>query len=141
RMRDRSSQNYAAITNIAITQSQPSIISDNIAVGYAFRLPSVNRCFAASVAQLALNFVPDAALALREMQRVVRPGGVVAAAVWDFRGGLVYQRLFWDTAAGVDPGAGAARDRLFSSPLAVPDGLPHLWRQAGLDAIEHGSIT
>jgi len=55
---------------------------------------------------------------------VVRPGGVLAAAVWDFRGGLVYQRLFWDTAAGLDPDAGATRDRLFSSPLALPDGLP-----------------
>ncbi len=29
-------------------------------------------------------------------------------AVWDFRGGLVYQRLFWDTAAGLDPRAGDA---------------------------------
>ena len=90
---------------------------------------------------LSLNFVPDAAQAAREMRRVVRPGGVVAAAVWDFRGGLVFQRLFWDTAAGLDPGAGAARDRLFSSPLALPDGLPVLWDDAGLAAVERGSIT
>ena len=53
----------------------------------------------------------------------------------------VLQRLFWDTAAGLDPAAGAARDRLFSSPLALPDGLPLLWRGAGLDTIERGSIT
>jgi SAM-dependent methyltransferase len=93
------------------------------------------------LAQLSLNFVPDAERALGEMRRVVRPGGVVAAAVWDFRGGLVYQRLFWDTAAGLDPDAGATRDRLFSSPLALPDGLPRLWREAGLGAIKRGSIT
>jgi SAM-dependent methyltransferase len=110
-------------------------------VGDACRLPFGDCRFAAAVAQLSLNFVPDARRALREMQRVVRPGGVIVAAVWDFRGGLVYQRLFWDTAAGLDPQAGAARDRLFSSALAVPDGLPLLWREAGLGAVERGSIT
>ena len=75
------------------------------------------------------------------MRRVVQPGGTIAGAVWDFRGGLVFQRLFWDTAAGLDPAAGAARDRLFSSLLALPDGLPALWREAGLTAIERNSIT
>jgi hypothetical protein len=58
-----------------------------------------------------------------------------------FRGGLVFQRLFWDTAAGLDPAAGAARDRLFSSPLALPEGLPLLWRETGLSAVERNSIT
>src|SRR5213078_4051551 len=99
------------------------------------------RSFAAALAQLSLNFVPNAGQAVREMRRVVMPGGVIAAAVWDFRGGLVFQRLFWDTAAGLDPGAGAARDRLFSGALAVPDGLPALWNDAGLAAVERGSIT
>src|SRR5947208_17013356 len=75
------------------------------------------------------------------MRRVVRPGGVVAAAVWDFRGGLVFQRRFGDTGAGLDPGAGAARDRLFSGALAVPDGLPVRWRDCGLTAVGRGSIT
>ncbi len=37
------------------------------------------------------------------MKRVTTPGGRIVAAVWDFRGGLVYQRMFWDTAAGMIP--------------------------------------
>jgi SAM-dependent methyltransferase len=111
------------------------------AVGDACRLPYADRSFVAALAQLSLNFVPDAAAAVREMRRVVRPGGIVAAAVWDFRGGLVFQRLFWDTAAGLDPAAGAARDRLFSGPLTLPDGLPALWREAGLAAVERSSVT
>ena len=37
--------------------------------------------------------------AVSEMRRVTRPGGVVAAAVWDAEGGAVMQRMFWDTAA------------------------------------------
>src|SRR6202035_5552082 len=60
------------------------------AVGDACRLPYAGGSFGAALAQLALNFVPDAAQAVREMRRVVRAGGVVAAAIWDFRGGLLF---------------------------------------------------
>ena len=126
---------------IAFARARPSAACIDFSVGDACRLPFADRSFAAAIAQLSLNFVPDAARAVREMRRVVHPGGVVAAAVWDFRGGLVFQRLFWDTAAGLDPAAGAARDRLFSSPLALPDGLPLLWRETGLSAVERSSIT
>ncbi len=126
---------------IAFARSRPAAAGIGFAVGNACRLPYADGSFATALAQLSLNFVPDAAQAVREMRRVVRPGGVAAAAVWDFRGGLVFQRLFWDTAAGLDPGAGAARDRLFSGPLALPDGLPVLWHDAGFAAVERGSIT
>jgi SAM-dependent methyltransferase len=126
---------------IAFARSRPGPAGIGFAVGDACRLPYADGSFGAALAQLALNFVPDATQAAREMRRVVRPGGIVAAAIWDFRGGLVFQRLFWDTAAGLDPGAGAARDRLFSGPLALPDGLPALWHDAGVAAVERGSIT
>jgi hypothetical protein len=53
------------------------------------------------------------------MRRAVRPGGVVAAAVWDFSGGLVYQRIFWDTAAALDPEADRARSA-FRQPIGAP---------------------
>jgi SAM-dependent methyltransferase len=126
---------------IAFAQSRPGTAGIRSAVGDACRLPYADGSFAAALAQLSLNFVPDATQAVHEMRRVVRPGGVAAAAVWDFRGGLVFQRLFWDTAAGLDPGAGAARDRLFSGSLALPEALPVLWHDAGLAAVERGSIT
>ncbi len=88
-----------------------------------------------------LNFVGDPVAAVREMARVTRPGGVVAAAVWDFRGGLVYQRILWDTAAGIDPAAAAVRDRLFSGALALPDGLPDLFARAGLPRVDTAALT
>lgn len=97
--------------------------------------------FAGTLAQLVLNFVPDAAAAVAEMRRVTRPGGISAASVWDFRGGLVYQRLFWDTAAGIDPAAGTARDRLFSTPLASAEGLAGLWRHAGFSGVTTAALT
>jgi SAM-dependent methyltransferase len=104
-------------------------------------LPFEAGIFAASIAQLVLNFAPDPAQAVREMIRVTRPGGVVAAAVWDFRGGLVYQRLFWDTAATIDSQAAATRDHLFSHPLAQPEGLASVWQACGLRGIDIGWLT
>ena len=77
-----------------------------------FTAASFDRCFSL----LALNFMHDPARALSEMRRVTRAGGIVAAAVWDFPGGLVYQRIFWDTAAALDPEADRARGRHYSGP-------------------------
>ncbi|HXQ41218.1 MAG TPA: class I SAM-dependent methyltransferase [Candidatus Udaeobacter sp.] len=110
-------------------------------IGDVRRLPFADGSFVAALAQLVLTFVGDPRAVAAEMRRVTRPGGVLGAAVWDFRGGLVYQRLFWDTAAGMDPGAAPARDRLFSHPLAEADGLADLWRGAGLAEVETGSLT
>ncbi|MFY9837098.1 MAG: class I SAM-dependent methyltransferase [Xanthobacteraceae bacterium] len=115
--------------------------SPQFEIGDAASLPYDDATFVGTAAQLVLNFVPNALAAVKEMQRVTRSGGTIAAAIWDFRGGLVYQRLFWDTAAGIDPKAGDARDRLFSGALALPDGLPNLFRAAGLKKVQQGSLT
>jgi SAM-dependent methyltransferase len=98
---------------------------------------SFDRCFSL----LALNFTSDPARALTGMRRVTRPGGVIAAAVWDFPGGLVYQRIFWDTAAAVDPEADRARGRHFSSPLTGPGGLAAAFEEAGLGEVRATSLT
>ena len=58
---------------------------------------------------LVLNFVPDPAAALDQMIRVTRPGGVVAAAVWDYGDGMEMLRAFWDEAVALDPAAARAR--------------------------------
>ncbi len=104
-------------------------------------LPYPDGAFAGAIAQLVLNFVPDPGAAIVEMRRVSRPNGLVAATVWDFRGGLVYQRMFWDTVTVLDPSAANARDRLFSAPLALPDALPKLFAEAGLCAVRLQSVT
>jgi SAM-dependent methyltransferase len=109
--------------------------------GEASRLPFADGEFAGAAAQLVLNFVGDPVAAVREMRRATRRGGVIAASVWDFRGGLVFQRMLWDTAAGIDPNAAKTRDRLFSAPLALPDGLPALFSRAGIERVETASLT
>jgi SAM-dependent methyltransferase len=126
---------------IAYARAQPRL--DNLAfeIADAAQLPYPDASFDGAAAQLALNFVPDPGAALDEMKRATVPGGRLVAAVWDFRGGLVYQRIFWDTAAGIDPGAAVTRDRLFAGALALPDGLPRLFEAAGIDRIERTSLT
>lgn len=55
------------------------------------------------LAQLVLHFVTDPEAAAREMRRVLRPGGKVAACRWDFAQGMEMLRHFWDAALRLDP--------------------------------------
>lgn len=52
----------------------------------AEELPWPDESFDASLAQLVLTFMRDAPAGIAEMQRVVRPGGVVAVCMWDREG-------------------------------------------------------
>jgi ubiquinone/menaquinone biosynthesis C-methylase UbiE len=69
-----------------------------LAIGDATALPWKDRAFDATVCGLLLNFLPDAGMAVREMARVTKPGGIVAAYVWDYSGGMEMMRHFWDAA-------------------------------------------
>jgi ubiquinone/menaquinone biosynthesis C-methylase UbiE len=73
------------------------IVGDAVAMG--FPAGSFDRCYSL----LALNFTSDPGRALAGMRRATRRA-VRSAAVWDFPGGLVYQRIFWDIAAALDRG-------------------------------------
>jgi SAM-dependent methyltransferase len=97
--------------------------------------------FDAVASLLVLNSVPEARRAVREMARVARPGGTVAAAVWDFRGGLTFLRVLLDTAALLDPDGEAFRARVCSFPLTAPGELGAAWAEAGLREVEETSLT
>jgi len=109
---------------------------DAAALGYG------DETFDAALSLLVLNFIADAEKAATEMRRVTKPGGVVAASVWDFRGGLPYYRIVLDTAAVLDPiGGEALRARVLSAPLVGPGELASMWAKLGLREIEHTSLT
>ncbi len=108
-------------------------------VGDASALPFPDASFERTLAILVLNFVPDAAAALREMIRVTRPNGVVAAAVWDYGDGMEMLRMFWDEAVALDPAAAARDER--HMPLSGRGELSALWRDVGLSDIEDASLT
>jgi SAM-dependent methyltransferase len=100
-------------------------------VGDARALPYAAATFEAVVSGLVLNFVPEPAVAAAEMARVARPGGTVAAYIWDYAGEMQMMRYFWDAAVALDP---SARDldegRRF--PLCKPGPLTEVFRGTGL---------
>jgi SAM-dependent methyltransferase len=100
-------------------------------VADARSLPFGDDAFDAVVSGLAVNFVPEPDEAAAELARVARPGGVVAAYVWDYADGMQMMRYFWDAAASVDP-AGAEADEGRRFPLCAPAPLRALWTAAGL---------
>jgi SAM-dependent methyltransferase len=97
-------------------------------------LPMEPGRFGAAVAGLVLNFVPTPLLAVREMARTVRPGGLVAAYVWDYAGKMELMRYFWDAAIELDRAA-LELDEGRRFPLCQPEALIALFTQAGLRAI------
>jgi len=84
---------------------------------------------------LVLQFIPGADRAIAEMRRVARPGAVVGAAVWDSRGGLVINRIFFDTAAMLDPRGNTRRAHHYTRPMTRPGELAKAWRAAGFDDV------
>ena len=77
----------------------------------AERLPFATSAFDAALAQLVVHFMADPVPGLGEMARVTRPGGVVAACVWDHGGGAGPLSLFWEAAHELDPdGSPTSRD-------------------------------
>ena len=92
----------------------------NFEVGDACALPFTDAHFDHSFSMLALQFTPDIGLAVREMRRVTRPGGTVAAATWDTRGGFVAFRIIFDAAAMLDPRGHAVRARAYTRLLSRP---------------------
>jgi SAM-dependent methyltransferase len=73
--------------------------------GRAEEIPFGDAGFDRVLAQLVLHFVSDPDRCGGEFRRVLRPGGVAAACVWDFAQGMQMLRLFWDAALELDPAA------------------------------------
>lgn len=100
-------------------------------------LPFAEESFDAALAQLVVHFMSDPVAGLREMARVTRPGGVVAACVWDHAGDQGPLSAFWEVAgelnAEVDDGS-----RL---PGTREGHLAELFRGAGLRSVEEDALT
>lgn len=107
-------------------------------VGRVDELPLDDGEMDAALAMLVLPFVPDADRAVAQMRRVTRPGGVLAAAVWDYGERMQMLRLLWDAAARLDPTV-VGQDEA-TMPLGRPGGLLDLWQRAGLEGVDGGRV-
>jgi len=118
----------------AIEERLPDV---DVRLAPAEELPFDDSSFDAALAQLVVQFMRDPLEGLREMARVTRDGGVVAASVWDHGGGHGPLSVLWDVVQEFDPGA---RDE---SGLAGTRGgaLTALFEQVGLLEIEENALT
>ncbi len=104
-------------------------------------LPFDDDSFDATLAQLVVNFMADPEAGVAEMRRVTRPGGAVAACVWDYAGEMTLLRTFWDAVAELDGEGAAAVDERTRMRFGRSGELVALWRDAGLDDVEEGEIV
>jgi len=103
----------------------------------AEQLPFADAIFDAALAQLVVHFMADPVTGLREMGRVTRPGGTVAACVWDHAGGRGPLAAFWSAVRELDPGADDE-----SGLAGVREGhLAQLFAAAGLEQVRSGALT
>jgi ubiquinone/menaquinone biosynthesis C-methylase UbiE len=109
----------------------------DVRVGPAEELPWEDGTFDAALAQLVLAFMRDPDRGVREMARVTRPGGVVAACMWDLHeGGMTMLDTFWKAVREVVPDAAGEHRR---PGTARGDIAAHLER-AGLDDVQDGEL-
>jgi SAM-dependent methyltransferase len=103
----------------------------------AEELPFGDQEFDAALAQLVVHFMTDPIAGLREMARVTRQQGVVAACVWDHAGGQGPLSVFWEAAHELDP------DVMDESQLAgARQGhLTELFEAAGLQQVEEDVLS
>jgi SAM-dependent methyltransferase len=99
-------------------------------------LPFADGEFDVALAQLVVHFMSDPVAGLREMARVTRSGGVVAACVWDHGGGGGPVTAFWNAARELDQTLGdeSAMAGTHSGDLTA------LFEAAGLEEVEETSL-
>jgi SAM-dependent methyltransferase len=118
----------------AARERQPAV---DVRRAAAEHLPFEDRTFDAALAQLVVHFMADPVMGLREMARVTRRRGLVAACVWDHEGGSGPLSLFWETARELDPDVGGE-----AALAGAREGhLAQLFGDAGLGEIEEAKLS
>jgi SAM-dependent methyltransferase len=117
------------------TAAHPGV---DVRAGRAEAIPFDDDRFDIALAQLVLHFVSDPTVAGVELRRVVRPGGIVGACVWDFEAGMQMLRLFWDAAVDADP---AAPDEARTMRFGREGELAEWLGDAGLDEVVETTLV
>ncbi|HET6625528.1 MAG TPA: methyltransferase domain-containing protein [Nocardioidaceae bacterium] len=128
----------------AIDPSEPFVAATrarlpgvDVRSGVAERLPFPDDSFDLALAQLVVHFMSDPVAGLREMARVTRSGGVVAACVWDHAGDAGPLAAFWRAVHDLDAAAPGEADL-----AGAREGhLAQLCERAGLTHVEPETLT
>lgn len=111
----------------------------DIRVGVGEELPFYSDEFDAVMAQLVVQLMQNRDAGLDEMVRVTRPGGMIAACVWDART-MPVLRSFWDAALELDADHALELDDGQRVGYERPEELAELWEEHGLTEVSTGEI-
>jgi SAM-dependent methyltransferase len=129
---------------VAVDPSEPFVAAMHdrfpdveVAQAPAEDLPFPADSFDAALAQLVVHFMSDPVAGLREMRRVTRDDGVIAASVWDHGGGQGPLSPYWDAVRELDDNA------IDESRLAgAREGhLTELFEAAGIRDVEETALS
>lgn len=117
-------------------RTRPGVSIARFEAGHAMELPAADDSVDAAVMALVIAFVPDPAKGVGEMVRVVKPGGLVSAYMWDWPEGFPFHhshKIIEDRGlpAIAPPSWEASREAR----------LVELWQGAGLADVESRVIT
>ncbi len=121
-----------APAQLAFARQRPGAAGAKFVTGDAQALPFEDNSFDAAMMALVIAFVPDPAKAMLEMRRVTRPGGTIAAYMWDLPGGGLPLAPVYRALAEIGHGAPMPP----SAAISEREALAGLWRGAGLADIE-----
>lgn len=121
---------------IAFARTKPIARKMEFRVGDAQALPFPDQMFDVVASALVINFIPDRPIALAEMRRVARPGGLVAGYVWDFTAmraptGPLLRGM---QQTGIEP------PMAMGTAASSIDALAALFKAAGLEAVATRAI-
>ena len=111
----------------------------DVRVASGEHLPFADGSFDAVVAQLVIQLMGDRDAGVREMARVTRAGGVLAACVWD-SGNMPLLRSFWDAALDAAPERAGAIDDGRRVGYDSPSELGALFEACGLTDVATGEL-
>src|SRR5262245_60699596 len=122
---------------LAYARQRPGTRGAEFRQGNAMALPFPDGKFDAAVMALVLVFVPEPAKGVAEMVRVVAPGGMMAAYMWDMPGGgfpghpIAEEMRATGVKSLTPPQMGASR----------LEAMQDLWTGAGLQSVETREIA
>jgi SAM-dependent methyltransferase len=110
----------------------------DVRVGVAEQLPWADGEFDAALSSLVLGFMQDPERGVREMARVTRPGGIVAACMWDIaEGGMTMLRVFWSAVQKIAPDVEGERPL----PGTARGDIEARLARAGLEQVVGGGLS